>query len=91
SERRVSLLERQHATLQDLVDRRATVAGQLESAALLLQTMKLDMLKLRSTGVESRLADTTLATQEARAVATDIERLVDAANEVRDIQDGRRR
>ena len=58
-------------------------AEQLDSAALLLQTMKLDILKLRSAGIESNIADSTLATQEARAVATDIERLVDAAGEVR--------
>lgn len=82
-ERRVGLLERQQVTLKDLAERRSTVGEQLDSASILLQTMKLDMLKLRSSGVESRIADSTMATQEARAVATDIERLVDAANEVR--------
>jgi serine/threonine protein kinase len=82
-DRRLELLERQRTTLADLVARRATVAEQLDSAALLLQTMKLDILKLRSAGIESNIADSTLATQEARAVATDIERLVDAAGEVR--------
>jgi serine/threonine protein kinase len=82
-ERRVGLLERQHATLKDLADRRNMVAQQLENAAVLLQTMKLDLLKLRSSGIESKIADSTLATQEARAVALDIERVVDAANEVR--------
>jgi serine/threonine-protein kinase len=83
AERRVTLLERQHATLQDLATRRDTVAQQLDSASILLQTMKLDLLKLRSAGIETRIADSTLATQEARAVAVDIERVVDAANEVR--------
>ena len=82
-ERRVGLLERQQVTLKDLAARRATVAQQLDSASILLQTMKLDMLKLRSSGIESNIADSTMATQEARAVASDIERLVDAANEVR--------
>ena len=82
-ERRIGLLERQRTTLQDLATRRDTVGHQLENASILLQTMKFDMLKLRSSGVESRLADSTMATQEARAVATDIERLVAAASEVR--------
>lgn len=82
-ERRVGLLERQQSTLRDLAERRAAVAQQLESASILIQTMKLDMLKLRSSGIESRIADSTMATQEARAVASDIERVVDAANEVR--------
>jgi serine/threonine protein kinase len=82
-ERRVTLLERQHATLKDLADRRDTVGRQLENAALLLQTMKLDLLKLRSSGIESKIQDSTMGTQEARAVGRDIERVVDAANEVR--------
>ena len=82
-DRRRELLERQRSTLADLIARRATVADQLDSAVLLLQTMKLDMLKLRSAGIESNIADSTLATQDARAVVTDIERLVDAAGEVR--------
>ena len=84
-ERRVGLLERQHATLKDLAERRTTVAQQLENSSILLQTMKLDLLKLRSSGLESKIADSTMATQEARAVAMDIERLVDAANEVRNL------
>jgi serine/threonine-protein kinase len=83
AERRLALLERQQATLRDLAERRATVARQLESASLLLQTMKLDLLRLRSSGIEARIADSTPGTQEARAVATDIERVVEAANEVR--------
>ncbi|MEA3245911.1 MAG: protein kinase [Gemmatimonadota bacterium] len=83
AERRLALLERQRATLRDLAERRDAVASQLDSAALLLQTMKLDLLRLRSSGIEARIADSTLGTQEARAVATDIERVVEAANEVR--------
>ncbi len=86
-ERRVGLLERQGATLRDLAARRDAVAHQLENASILLQTMKFDLLKLRSSGMESKLDDSTMATQEARAVATDIERLVDAANQVRRLQD----
>ncbi len=82
-ERRVGLLERQQSTLKDLAERRNQVAAQLENSAILLQTMKLDLLKLRSSAMESKIADSTLATQEARVVSTDIERLVDAANEVR--------
>jgi serine/threonine protein kinase len=82
-ERRVKLLERQHETLKDLADRRAMVSERLDNASLLLQTMKLDLMKLRSSGLESQIADSTMATQEARAVALDIGRVVEAANEVR--------
>jgi serine/threonine protein kinase len=82
-DRRVKLLERQQETLKDLAERRAVVSERLDNAALLLQTMKLDLMKLRSSGLESQIADSTMATQEARAVALDIGRVVEAANEVR--------
>ena len=82
-ERRLQLLERQLATLRDLASRRARSAEQLESASLVLQTMKLDLLKLRSSGNDQRLDASTDATQEARALSSDIGRVIDAANEVR--------
>ncbi|MBI1808284.1 MAG: hypothetical protein HYR75_00175 [Gemmatimonadetes bacterium] len=83
TERRLQLLERQLATLRDLAGRRAKSAEQLESASLVLQTMKLDLLKLRSSGFDQRLDASTGATQEARALSTDIGRVIEAANEVR--------
>jgi hypothetical protein len=82
-ERRMQLLERQQATLKDLAARRGAVAEQLERASLVLQTMKLDLYKLRSSGLDAKLDATTGATQEARALSTDIGRVMDAANEVR--------
>ena len=82
-ERRLQLLERQQATLKDLAARRGAVAEQLERASLVLQTMKLDLFKLRSSGLDAKLDATTGATQEARALSTDIGRVLDAANEVR--------
>jgi serine/threonine-protein kinase len=82
-ERRLQLLERQHATLNDLAARRGSVAEQLERASLVLQTMKLDLFKLRSSGLDAKLDATTGATQEARALSTDIGRVLEAANEVR--------
>ncbi len=82
-ERRLQLLERQRATLNDLAARRGTVAEQLERASLVLQTMKLDLFKLRSSGLDAKLDASTGATQEARALSTDIGRVIEAANEVR--------
>ncbi|MFI5233443.1 MAG: protein kinase, partial [Gemmatimonadales bacterium] len=74
-ERRLQLLERQQATLKDLAARRGAVAEQLERASLVLQTMKLDLFKLRSSGLDAKLDATTGATQEARALSTDIGRV----------------
>ncbi|MCE2942354.1 MAG: protein kinase domain-containing protein [Gemmatimonadota bacterium] len=84
-DRTVGLLARQVETLRDLVGRRATLQDQLEGAALLLTTLKLDLLRLRSAGVESAVQDVTSATQEARALSRDIGLALDVAGELRRI------
>lgn len=81
-ERRLSLLTRQLASLQDLVQRKETLQRQLESASMALRSMRLDMVKLSALGMGS-LGDVTNATQEARAVSSDIARALYAADEVR--------
>jgi serine/threonine-protein kinase len=81
-DRKIALLERQRSSLADLASRRATMLAQLESAQLVLQNMKLDLLKLRASGVGA-LAEVTTATQEARALSRDIQYALDAAAEVR--------
>ena len=82
-ERRLGLLERQRATLHDLLDRRAALLAQMESASLALDTLKLDLVRFRSAGVASALEDVTSATREARAVSRDIEHMLDAQDEMR--------
>ena len=84
-ERTRQLLDRQRATLTDLAARRDTLRAQLESAALLLQTMKLDLFKLRSAGVSNAMDDVTNATQEARALSREIGTVLEAAEEVRSL------
>lgn len=82
-ERMIELLERQLATVKELGTKRDTVRSQLESASTVLQTMRLDLLKLRSNGLDTRLESSTGATQEARALSRDIGRAIEAADEVR--------
>ena len=82
-QRRLALLERQRATLADLLDRRSTLLAQFESATTALETLKLDLVRFRSAGVSSALDDVTSATREARAVSRDIEHMLGAADEVR--------
>jgi len=82
-ERRISLLQRQRTSLRDLLERRRSLADQLESANLMLQNLKLDMLKFRSSGIGSAIEDQTSATQEARALSRDIGHVVQAADELR--------
>jgi serine/threonine protein kinase len=82
-ERRITLLERQRTSLAELVKRRGALADELENAALLLQTMRLDLLRLRSAGIGNAASELSSVTQEARAVSRDIGRVLDAAAEVR--------
>ena len=82
-DRRLALLERQRATLRDLLERRNALLSQLESAGLALENLKLDLVRFRSAGVSSALEDVTSATREARALSRDIENMLDAADEVR--------
>lgn len=91
TERRRALLERQRQTLKELEDRRLQVGGQLDSALLVLQQMKLDLLRLRSAGFQSALTAVTSATQEARALSLDIGRVLDAGEELDDDLQRRRR
>jgi serine/threonine-protein kinase len=82
-ERRITLLERQRASIAELSERRGTLAAQLESAGLALQNLRLDLLKLKSSGLGTAMSDVTNATQEARALSREIGHAVDAAKEVR--------
>ena len=82
-QRRLSLLRRQRATLEELVQRRAALARQLESAGLALGNLRLDLIKLRSSGLQSALSDVSSATQEVRALSRDIDAMLDAVAEVK--------
>ncbi|HEX6537046.1 MAG TPA: protein kinase [Gemmatimonadaceae bacterium] len=82
-ERRLSLLERQYASLRELSERRTRLGGQLESAGIALRNLRLDLLKLRSAGVQSAIGDVTSATVQARALSRDIEHVLGAAEELR--------
>jgi hypothetical protein len=80
-ERRITLLDRQRASIAELSERRGTLAAQMESAALALQNLRLDLLKLRSSGFGSVMSDASNATQEARALSRDIANAVEAVRE----------
>jgi serine/threonine-protein kinase len=82
-DRRLALLRRQRATLQDLSDRRAALFSQLESAGIILQNIRFDLLRLRSAGVQSAIDDVATATQEARALSREIAHVLSAAEELR--------
>jgi hypothetical protein len=84
-ERRLALLRRQRATLAELGLRRAALARQLDSAGLALGNLRLDLIKLRSSGLQSAFSDVSSATQEVRALSRDIDVMLDAVAEVRSL------
>ena len=84
-ERRLAMLRRQRTTVEDLVRRRNALSHQLDTAGLALGNLRLDLIKLRSTGVESALSDVSTATQEARALSREIDGVLDAAAQLREL------
>lgn len=84
-ERRLALLRRQHTTLEELAQRRAELARHLDNAGLALDNLRLDLIKVRSSGLHSTLSDVSTATQEARALSREIGAVLEAAAEVRSL------
>jgi serine/threonine-protein kinase len=82
-ERRLALLKRQRTSLVELAENRATLVQQLENAVLMLGNLRLDMVKLRTSGLQSNLSDVSSATQEVRALSRDIGLMLEAAEEAR--------
>ena len=83
-ERRIDLLKRQRQTLADLVGRQDKVEAQFESCALAIQNMRFDLLRLRSAGVSAVLDNLTQVTQQAKALAIDVNAAIDAAGEIKE-------
>ncbi|MDP3909302.1 MAG: protein kinase [Gemmatimonadales bacterium] len=87
-ERQLSLLERQRQALTDLLARRRRVEEQIESCVWAMQNVRFDLLRLRSAGVAAVLSDLTNATQQARALSRDVDHVIAAAGEIRDVLSG---
>ena len=82
-ERRLSLLKRQRSTFNEIVQRRTTLAQQIDNVGLALSSLRLDLINLRSSGLQSALAEVSTATQEARALSREISAALEAAEEVK--------
>lgn len=82
-ERRLSILRRQRATFNEIVQRRTTLGQQIDNVGLALSSLRLDLINLRSSGLQSALADVSTATQEARALSREISAALEAAEEVK--------
>jgi serine/threonine-protein kinase len=82
-DKRIDMLEKQRHTLSELAAQRERLRDQIESAALMLQSMRLDLVALGSAGVQSAMNDATGTTQEARALSRDLRIALEAARELR--------
>ena len=85
-ERLLTLLRRQRDQLAELAQSRARLLEQYESGGLLLQNLALDLLKVRSSGLDAAIGGITSATQEARALSREIGYVLAAADELREIE-----
>lgn len=85
-ERKRELLERQRASISELRQRQVDLGTRFERATLLLENLRLDVLKLRSSGVASASEDVAGATQQARALSADIRHALEAAEEIKAIR-----
>jgi serine/threonine-protein kinase len=84
-ERQLGLLQRQRQALTDLLSRRRSIQGQIESCVLAMQNVRFDLLRLKSAGVAAVLDDLTNATQQARALSRDVDHAIAAAGEIREV------
>lgn len=84
-ERRVALLHHQRDTLDELARRRTAMTKQMESAALTLGNLRLDLIRLRSAGVGASIREVSSATQQARALSNEIDTFLAAAEELREL------
>jgi hypothetical protein len=84
--RQVALLRRQRVSMEHLARQRVALARQLENAGLALENLRIDVLKLRTSGLEAGLSDVTSATQEARALSKEIGMALESVAEVRELR-----
>ena len=85
-ERRMSLLQRQRSSLPICSSGDGRWRISWRAPALMLQNLKFDLLKFRSSGIGSAIEDNTSATQEARALSRDIGHVLEAAEDLKNIR-----
>ena len=81
--RQLALLRRTRVSLEHVARQRETLGRQLESAGLTLGNLRLDLVKLRASGLDAALGGVTSATQEARVLAREIGVALEAVAEVK--------
>jgi hypothetical protein len=82
-DRQISLLEQQLQRHRELNAQRGQFADRFESCVLAMQNVRLDLMRLKQSGVGAVLNGLTMATQQARALSRDVDNAIGAAAEVK--------
>ena len=82
-DRQIALLEQQLQRCRELSGQRTQFADRFESCVLAMQNVRLDLMRLKQSGVGAVLNGLTMATQQARALSRDVDNAIGAAAEVK--------
>jgi serine/threonine-protein kinase len=82
-DRQIALLEQQLKRCRELSGQRTQFADRFESCVLAMQNVRLDLMRLKQSGVGAVLGGLTMATQQARALSRDVDNAIGAAAEVK--------
>ncbi len=82
-DRQISLLEQQLQRCKELNTQRSQFADRFESCVLAMQNVRLDLMRLKQSGIGAVLNGLTMATQQARALSRDVDNAIVAAAEVK--------
>ena len=83
-DRRETMLKRQLDAVSDVTRKHDEMRAHFESCVLAIQTMRYDLLRLRSSGIAAVAGELTQATQAARALSRDVDIAIEAAGEMRE-------
>jgi hypothetical protein len=83
-DRRETMLKRQLDAVGDVTRKYDEMRAHFESCVLAIQTMRYDLLRLRSSGIAAVAGELTQATQAARALSRDVDIAIEAAGEMRE-------
>ena len=82
-DRQISLLQSQLHRHKEMAAQRGQFSDRFESCVLAMQNVRLDLMRLRQSGVGAVLNGLTMATQQARALSRDVDNAIGAAAEVK--------
>jgi serine/threonine protein kinase len=83
-DRREGMLKRQLDSVKEIQRRFDEMLAHFDSCVMAVQTMRYDLLKLRTSGISAVAGELTQATQAAKALSRDVDLAIEAAGEIRE-------